>query len=101
MRRVEELIVVEGKHDKDRLEKIIDADIICTGGLALSEQQLDVIEQASKQRGIIIMTDPDNPGKMIRDKINARVKQAKQVFIPKEKAIGKRNVGIVPSQREN
>lgn len=94
MRRVEELIVVEGKHDKDRLEKLIDADIICTGGLALSEQQLDVIEQASKQRGIIIMTDPDNPGKMIRDRINARVKEAKQVFIPKEKAVGKRNVGI-------
>ncbi len=94
MRKVKELIVVEGKHDKDRLDKIVEADILCTGGLALSEQQLDVIEQASKVRGVIVMTDPDNPGKRIRDKINERVKTAKQVFVPKEKAIGKRNVGI-------
>ncbi len=83
MRKIKELIVVEGKHDKDRLDKIVEADILCTGGLALNEQQLDVIEQASKVRGVIVMTDPDNPGKRIRDKINERVKTAKQVFLPK------------------
>ncbi len=94
MRKIKELIVVEGKHDKDKLEKLIDADIICTNGLALSEQQLEVIVQASKVRGIIVMTDPDYPGKRIRDMINEKVDKAKQVFIAKEKAIGKRNVGI-------
>lgn len=94
MKKIKELIVVEGKHDKDKLERLVDADIICTNGLALNQQQLDIIEKAAESRGVIVMTDPDYPGKKIRDMINSRVKSAKQVFIPKEKAIGKRNVGI-------
>ena len=94
MVKVKELIVVEGKHDKDKIEKLFDCHILCTNGLAITEDDLRIIEVASETSDVIVMTDPDFPGKKIRDVIDSRVKNVKHVFIEKEKAIGKRNVGI-------
>lgn len=93
-KRVKELIVVEGKHDVEKLRQVVDCDVICTNGLSISQQQLDIIKQASVKQGVIVMTDPDNAGNRIRDIINNYVANTKQVFIEKKKAIGKRNVGI-------
>ena len=93
-KRVKELIVVEGKHDVEKLRQVVDCDVICTNGLSISQQQLDIIKQASLKQGVIVMTDPDNAGNRIRDIINNYVANTKQVFIGKKKAIGKRNVGI-------
>ena len=45
-KRVKELIVVEGKHDVDKLRQVVDCDVICTNGLSISQQQLDIIKQA-------------------------------------------------------
>ncbi|MGN1399170.1 MAG: ribonuclease M5 [Erysipelotrichaceae bacterium] len=92
--RIKELIVVEGKHDVDKLNQIVDCDVICTNGLAISQQQLDIIKQAAQRQGVIVMTDPDNAGNRIREIINRNVSNSKQVFIDKKQAIGKRNVGI-------
>ncbi len=94
MKRIKELIVVEGKHDKARLDKLFDCDVLITGGLSLQKQQIEIIKQAANRQGVIIMTDPDFPGKKIRDMIVAEVPNAKHVFIDKKDAIGKRNVGI-------
>ena len=93
-KREKELIVVEGKHDVEKLRQVVDCDVICTNGLSISQQQLDIIKQASVKQGVIVMTDPDNAGNRIRDIINNYVANTKQVFIEKKKAIGKRNVGI-------
>lgn len=94
MKRIKELIVVEGKHDKARLDKLFDCDVLITGGLSLTKQDIEIIKQAAEKQGVIIMTDPDFPGKKIRDRITAEVPNAKHVFIDKKDAIGKRNVGI-------
>ncbi len=94
MIKVKELIVVEGKHDKDKIEKLFDCQVLCTNGLAISQDDLRVIKKASENNGVIVLTDPDFPGNKIRDIINSEVKHIKHVFIDKEKAIGKRNVGI-------
>ncbi len=94
MRRIKELIVVEGRHDQARLERLFDCDILLTSGLALSDDKIEIIRQASEKQGVIVMTDPDFPGKKIRDMIVQKVPNAKHVFIEKKDAIGKRNVGI-------
>lgn len=94
MRRIKELIVVEGKHDKARLDKLFDCDVLLTNGLSLSKDDIEIIKQAASKQGVIVMTDPDFPGKKIRDMIMAEVPNAKHVFIEKKNAIGKRNVGI-------
>ena len=94
MKKIKELLVVEGKHDKDRLEKLFDCDILLTNGLGLNEDALNIIAQAAEKQGVIIMTDPDYPGKRIRNQIMERVPDVKHVFVEHDKAIGKRNVGI-------
>ena len=43
MKRIKELIVVEGKHDRDRLEKLFDCDVICTDGLSMSREVLETM----------------------------------------------------------
>ncbi len=93
-KRIKELIVVEGKHDLQRLENLFDCDVICTGGLGLSEDVLMTIGTADQNQGVIIMTDPDYPGRKIRDEVAKAAPNAKHIFVEKEDAIGKRNVGI-------
>ncbi len=94
MERINELIVVEGKHDKARLTALYDCDVICTEGLALDENALKLIKQADSKQGVIVLTDPDVPGEKIRKAIMEIAPNAKHVFIQKKDCIGKRNVGV-------
>ncbi len=68
MLHLKEIIVVEGKYDKEKLKKITDAPIICTNGFNLyrSKAIINSIKQLSKDRGIIILTDSDQAGFRIR-----------------------------------
>ena len=94
MQKIKELIVVEGKHDRQKLEKLFDCDVICTDGLSMSPEVLETIKTVGEKRGIIILTDPDHPGEVIRKKIAEIVPQRQHVFVSKKEAIGRRNVGI-------
>ena len=69
MQRIKELIVVEGKHDIRKLKKLFDCDVICTEGLSMSPEVLDTIVTIGKKRGVIVLTDPDHPGEVIRNRI--------------------------------
>ena len=94
MNKIRELLVVEGKHDKDKLEKLFDCDIVCTNGLGVDEETMKLIRTCAEHQGVIVLTDPDGPGERIRRQIMEEVPQARHVFILQKKAIGKRNVGI-------
>ncbi len=94
MKKIKELIVVEGKNDYNKLKNIIDAEIIVTNGTHLGYKVLNYIEEAVEKKGVIIFTDPDAPGEMIRSKINEKVKNCKNAFLPQKKAIGKKKIGI-------
>ena len=69
MLHIKELIVVEGKYDKEHLKKITDAPIICTHGFELykSKNVIKSIKELSKDRGVIILTDSDRAGFRIRN----------------------------------
>ncbi len=94
MNKVRELLVVEGRHDRDKLERLFDCDIICTNGLGVDEDTMKTIRTCAENQGVIVLTDPDGPGERIRRQIMEEVPQACHVFIPRRQAIGKRNVGI-------
>lgn len=94
MDKVRELLVVEGKHDKDKLERLFDCDIICTNGLGVDDDTMKTIRTCALNQGVIVLTDPDRPGEKIRRQIMEAVPEARHVFIPRRQAIGKRNVGI-------
>lgn len=87
MLHINEVIIVEGKYDKERLRKICDAPIICTHGFELyrSKRIINSIRQMSKNRGIIILTDSDRAGFRIRNYIKqclGNEGSIKQAYIP-------------------
>ena len=101
MNKIQEIIVVEGRHDSARLKQFFDCDTIETGGDQMSEQTLARIAQAAKSRGVIIFTDPDYPGEHIRRQINERIDGCKNAFIDKKKARTDKKVGVEHAARED
>ena len=61
---------------------------------------MDYIEALSQTRDIIVLTDPDSPGKRIRDTIAERVPAVIHAFVPKEKAIRGKKVGVAESDKQ-
>ncbi len=94
------LIVVEGKSDKDLIESFLDADIVITNGSEVSRETINYIKEAKRKRDVVVLTDPDSPGKRIRDILNENVEGLLHAFIPKEKAIKRHKVGVAESSKE-
>ena len=84
--KLTEAVIVEGKYDKIKLSNILDAFIIETNGFAIFKDKfkLSFIKKLAKERGIIILTDSDHAGFMIRNYISSGVpkEQIKNVYIP-------------------
>ena len=86
MVRVREVIVVEGRYDQNTLRQIVDADVVCTDGFAIfreTERQA-LLRRLAEKRGLIVFTDPDGAGEVIRGFLNGIVdpKYVKNAFIP-------------------
>lgn len=99
--KIKEVIVVEGKHDREKLKKYFDCDTIETSGTHLSKATLQLIAITQKERGIIIFTDPDVPGNKIRSTINQAVPHCLNAFIEKAKAKTSKKVGIEHASKDD
>lgn len=68
MIHVKEAVVVEGKYDKITLENVIDAVIIPVGGFSIfkDKERCELLRVLSQKEGIIVLTDSDSAGQMIR-----------------------------------
>ncbi len=93
MKKIKEVIVVEGKDDTKQILKAVDADTIETRGSAIPDETMTLIKQLAETRGIIIFTDPDFSGEQIRKTITAEVPTAKHAFITKRQGLPKRSTG--------
>lgn len=93
------ILVVEGASDKALIASFLDCEIVTVNGSAVSRETLEYLHEAAKTRPIVILTDPDYPGKRIRDLIANAVPSAKHAFIPKEKAIKHHKVGVAESDK--
>ena len=82
MIKLKQAVVVEGKYDKIKLSSIIDAPIIVTNGFSIfkDKEKLNYIKEVAKKRGIVIMTDSDNAGFMIRNRILKAVGKENEVI---------------------
>ncbi len=98
---IKEIIVVEGKSDIAAVKRAVDAQVIATSGLGLNESIMNVIKKASKNKGIIILTDPDYPGKKIRYMISAEIENCKHAFIPRIKANKNGDIGVENASAED
>lgn len=100
MNKEKSLIVVEGKTDKDLIESFLECDIVTTNGSEVSRETIDYLKEASKHRPIIVLTDPDSPGKRIRDILNENIPGLLHAYVPKEKCIKHHKVGVAESSRK-
>lgn len=86
MEKIKEVIVVEGRYDKNSLLQVVDALVIETGGFQIfnDRQKRSLLRRLAEQRGLILLTDSDGAGFMIRNFLKGCVdpKYIKQAYIP-------------------
>jgi len=84
--RIKEAIVVEGRYDKNTLSQIVDAPIFETGGFSIfkDKQQMELLRQVARKRGLIVFTDSDGAGFVIRNHIKSAIdnRYLKHAYIP-------------------
>ena len=98
---IKEIIVVEGRDDISAVKKAVDAEVIATHGLGITDETLKQIKIAGERRGVIIFTDPDYPGEKIRKIVSEGVKNCKHAFLPKDKALKDGDIGIENAKPED
>lgn len=86
MLKIREAVIVEGKYDKQRLSEFIDAPIITTSGFRVfrDKEKQQLIRKLARERGLIIMTDSDSAGFVIRNFLKGIIGDAsvKHCYIP-------------------
>lgn len=86
MIKIKEAIVVEGRYDKNTLSQIVDAPILETSGFGIfkDKKQMKLLHQVAEKRGLIVFTDPDGAGFVIRNHIKSAIpgKYLKHAYIP-------------------
>ncbi len=91
---VKEAIIVEGRYDKIKLSSIVDTPIIETGGFRVfkDKEKQNLIRNIAKKRGILILTDSDSAGFVIRNFLKGIVPEngIKNAYIPQLKGKEKR-----------
>lgn len=86
MIKIKEAIVVEGRYDKNTLSQIVDAPILETSGFGIfkDKEQLAFLRKVAQQRGLIVFTDSDGAGFVIRNHLKSTIepKYLKHAYIP-------------------
>ena len=86
MIKIREAIVVEGRYDKNTLSQIVDAPILETSGFGIfkDKQQMAMLRRIAQTRGLIVFTDSDGAGFVIRNHIKSAIpgQYLKHAYIP-------------------
>lgn len=84
--RIREVIVVEGRYDKNALSQVVDASIVEVGGFAVfnDREKTAYLRALAEKRGLILFTDPDGAGFVIRNHLKGVLPpdRLKQAYIP-------------------
>ena len=84
--RIREVIIVEGRYDKNTLCQVVDAVILTTEGFGVfrDKEKLAYFRRLAEKRGVILLTDPDGAGFVIRNYLKGVLPptQVKQAYVP-------------------
>lgn len=94
MRKIKEIIVVEGRDDTAALKRAGDFVTIETHGYGIQQETYELMDKAYKEVGLVIFTDPDHAGENLRKKLLLRYPLSKQAFLAKEDAMDKGDIGV-------
>ncbi|MBR3561483.1 MAG: DUF4093 domain-containing protein [Oscillospiraceae bacterium] len=83
---IAEVIVVEGRYDKNTLAQVVDATIVDVGGFGVfnDRQKLSLLRKLAAARGLVVFTDPDGAGFVIRSHLKSVIppEQLKHAYAP-------------------
>ena len=86
MKKIREVIVVEGRYDKNTLSQVVDATVVTLGGFAVfnDREKLAFLRRLAEERGLIVLTDSDGAGFVIRNYLKGALprEKVKQAYIP-------------------
>ena len=86
MKKVKEVIVVEGRYDKNALSQVVDATVVTLGGFSVfnDKEKLAFLRRLAEERGLIVLTDSDGAGFVIRNFISSIIPPDRitHVYIP-------------------
>ena len=86
MVKIKEAILVEGRYDKNTLSQIVDAPILETNGFGIfkDKKQMALLRQVAEKRGLIVFTDADGAGFVIRNHVKSAIpgKFLKHAYTP-------------------
>jgi len=86
MIQIKEAIVVEGRYDKNTLSQLVDTVILETNGFGIfkDKEQLALLRKIAQKRGLIVLTDSDGAGFVIRNHLKGAIPQdqVKHAYIP-------------------
>ena len=84
--RIREVIVVEGRYDRNTLLQAVDAAVVETGGFAVfnDREKTAYLRRLAEKRGLILLTDPDGAGFVIRNRLKGVIPpdRLKQAYVP-------------------
>lgn len=86
MLKIREIIVVEGRYDKNTVSQAVDATVIETSGYGIfsDTEKMNLLRRLAEKRGLIILTDSDSAGFLIRGHLKGQLNngQIKHAYIP-------------------
>ena len=86
MLKIKEAIIVEGRYDKNSLSQVVDGLILETSGFGVFKdgEKLELIRRLAQRQGIIVLTDSDGAGFVIRNYLKGAIpkNQVKHAYIP-------------------
>lgn len=86
MIHIREAIIVEGRYDVNKIKQLVDTVVIETGGFAIfnNKEKLALIRRIAAERGILILTDSDGAGFVIRNYLRGAIpkEQIRHAYIP-------------------
>lgn len=84
--KLKEVIVVEGRYDKNALSQVVEATIVETGGFGVfnNREKVAFFRRLAEERGLVVFTDSDGAGFVIRNFLKGAIPthQLKQAYIP-------------------
>lgn len=84
--KISEVVVVEGRYDKNTLSQVVDATILDIGGFQVfnDKRLLSLLRRLAETRGVVIFTDPDGAGFVIRNYLKGALpkERVKHAYAP-------------------
>ncbi|MBS9776258.1 MAG: ribonuclease M5 [Fusobacterium sp.] len=102
MKKIKEIIVVEGKDDISAVKRAVDAEVFQVNGHAVRKNKtVELLKIPYEKKGLIILTDPDYAGEQIRKFLNENFPLAKNAYVPRKDSLKDGDIGIENASPED